>query len=328
MLVYRTKSIIVHMYIDFKLADTVVMVPPDTFGFNAETASTNQFYSDYLSSNNIQSEAHREFDAMVAKLMQNNIKTIILPGKKLVKVPDAVFPNNWFTTHPDGTLAIYPMKDQTRQMEKQPQELQETLRRNKFKINRVLDFSKYEKEGKALEATGSMVIYHRRNYVFAVESARTDKAVLDICCALLGYTPVFFHATHQNKPIYHTNVMMNIGDGFVVICSEAIVDSERDVVLKKLKEFNLEIIEISLNQLIAYCANILHLRTKDNKKKIIMSDTAFQSFTNDQKNSLSKYGDFVVVDVKTIENVGGGSARCMMAEIFLPRSNVTDISLT
>lgn len=307
------------MDIDFKLADTVVMVPPDSFGFNAETASTNQFYLNNSSSNNIQTEANREFNAMVEKLMQNNIKTIVLPGKKLATVPDAVFPNNWFTTHSDGTLVIYPMKDQSRQREKQPQELQETLRRNKFEINRVLDFSYYEKEGKALEATGSMVIYHRRKYVFAVESARTDKKVLEECCAQLGYTPIFFHATHQNKPIYHTNVMMNIGDGFAVICSDVIGDSDRKSVLDRLKEFNLEIIEISINQLTAYCANILHLRAHDNKKKIIISDTAFQAFTNDQKNILSKYGEFVVVNVKTIENIGGGGARCMMAEIFLPR---------
>lgn len=299
------------------LTQTVVMVFPEYFGFNPQTAKSNSFQKDD-SNLDVHIQAQSEFNNMVHILKQKGVKVLVLPSRSDVITPDAIFPNNWFSHHQDGTLIIYPMLAENRRSERQVPELRQLLFQEGIPISRIIDLSPHEIEGRYLEGTGSLVLDRNRNVAFGMESPRTIKKEFDMWCKKMGYKGVLFRAYDKHGvPIYHTNVTMNIGDKFVIICLDSIRDNDmRNWVTDELERIGKVLIPITMKQMNEYCGNVLQLKTVANERIIVMSSTAHGAFTPLQLSKLETYGDIVSVDVRTIERIGGGSARCMMAEVF------------
>lgn len=307
------------------LTDTVFMVSPDQFGFNPETAVTNGFQTDLsqqgITDIEIRDAALEEFDQTANMLSKHDIDVVALPSRTDVMTPDAVFPNNWVSTHADGRLVLYPMLTPNRRKERQPEQLSAALiEHTGVSYPERFDMTSYEMEGRALEGTGSLVLDRGNNIAYAMESPRTDKEVFDAWCREMGFDGVFFHAYDKDSlPIYHTNVVMSVGDRFSVWCPESIKDAaERDQLQHSFDMTGKESVDISLDQLYNFCGNILQVRSVKGESKIVMSNTAYKSFEQGQKRQLEKYGEIVPVSIPTIETVGGGSARCMLAEVFRP----------
>ncbi len=302
-----------------QLTDTVVMISPDQFGFNPQTAASNNFQHKLdISTHEIQKRALQEFENMVALLRSKGINVLTLPSRKNVITPDAVYPNNWFSHHVGGVLIVYPMLAPNRRLERQIQELKKLLIDNKIPVSKLFDITSHESEGHILEGTGSMVLDRKNKVAFAMASVRTDKQEFDAWCRMMGYEGIFFHAIDSSKfPVYHTNIAMNMAQEFAVVCLESIPDEgERKTVEEKLKAFGKEIVKISVAQIHQYCGNVLQLVSKNGKPLIVMSKTAHDAFTKENREILSKYGELVVAEIPTLEQVGGGSARCMLAEVF------------
>lgn len=300
----------------------VLMISPDTFQYNVQTANTNSFQHLPVDESSLNSKVMEEFESMVATLKANDIQVITLASPKGKLTPDAVFPNNWFSTHPNvnGTtdIVLYPMLAESRRLERQLNELLHELKHHKVNVDNVIDLTQHENESKVLEGTGSLVLDRVNKIAYASLSLRTDKEVLQKFIDKMGYTSILFHS-HDSKgqPIYHTNVVMSIGTEFAVISAESIINpGEKEAVLSSLKKTGKEIINISAHQMTRMAANILEVRAKDGAIKIIMSQTAYDAFTPRQLQELEQYGDLVIVDIEHIEKIGGGSARCMLAEIF------------
>lgn len=305
-----------------QLTDTLLMVTPDNFGFNNQTASTNTFQNDLPlgSRESPRNKALSEFHGAVDLLRRSGIRVLICPSRTDIDTPDAVFPNNWISFHSEVkgiNTVLYPMLAPNRRDERQLIAVEQTLG-IKIDPSTVLDLTHHEKSGHFLEGTGSLIFDRKRKVVFAHESARTSFQVLDDFCDRTGYRPVKFHAQDEGgKPIYHTNVVMSIGDGLSVVCLEAIQNrQERSTVENTLDALELEIINITLDQLHAFCGNILEVQSGTGKNKIIMSITAYDAFTEAQRKQLMGYGELVPIYIPTIEKIGGGSARCMVAEVF------------
>lgn len=303
-----------------QLASTLLMISPDHFGFNEQTAATNPFQNKHGNDLEVKNNAQTEFENAVSVFRKNNLDIIVLSSPK-ERTPDAIFPNNWITTHEDGTMVIYPMHAENRRLERQVEQVQSSVKNKGFYVKQVIDLTLLEKEGQNLEGTGSLVLDRVHKVAFAMESLRTSEEALNIFCDKLNYRKVFFHGvSHGTSPAYHTNVFMTIGKGFSVVCLEAIENPEERLMVEgKLKLLDLEVITISIKQLYAYCANLLHVQTNDNKPLITLSQGALNAFNGDQRNTLEKYGNLISVDIPTIEKVGGGSVRCLLAEIFLPK---------
>lgn len=311
-----------------QLTSTIVMISPDQFSYNEQTATLgkNDFQHippDQLKARN---DALAEFGNMVDMLRSHDIEIVVLPSRTDAFTPDAVFPNNWFSHHAeensqDGILVIYPMLTPNRRAERQVENLRGALTTVGLSSPDIVDMSGDEERGHILEGTGSLVLDRKHKIAYALESVRTTKEEFDEWCSKMGYEGVFFHAvakTTTGNNLYHTNVEMSIGDGFAVLCSDAITtDQEREKVEGKLSEHG-ELIRISLDQMGKFCGNILQVKSKTGDPKIVMSENAYNAFTPDQRATLEKYGEIVAVAIPTIENVGGGSARCMMAEVFPP----------
>lgn len=303
-----------------QLTDTVVMISPDQFGFNPQTANTNVFqHKVNIKEKELQQKAQKEFNNMVSILKSEGINVNVLPSRTGVVTPDAVFPNNWFSSHPERKIILYPMLAPNRRAERQPEELKKILSTIGINNPHIIDLSSEENRGKILEGTGSLVLDRKNKVAFAMESPRTTKIIFDEWCKKIGYQGIFFHAYDKDSlPIYHTNVTMSLGEGFAVACLESIKNlSEKKILTEKLKENGRKLIPISLKQTYSFCGNILQLKSTKGDKKIVLSKTAFKSFTLKQINQLKEFGELVVVEIPTIEKVGGGSARCMLAEIFL-----------
>lgn len=301
------------------LANTVVMVSPDKFGFNPQTAGTNPFQHNIaLPPQKLRDRAMNEFRNMVAILEKEKIRTLILGSRIDVVTPDAVFPNNWFSHHRDGKLVVYPMFAENRRMERQPHNLKNLLNDAGIDHIKMIDMTKDELVNQFLEGTGSMVLDRKNRVAFAMESERTHRQEFNKWCRKMGYDGFFLHALDSDlKPIYHTNIVMSLGDRYAVVCLNAInSEKERYLLEKKLRQIKKEIIPITVEQMDRFCGNIIQLNSTDKKPKIIMSETAYGAFTPSQKATLKKYGKLVTVPIPTIETVGGGSARCMIAEIF------------
>lgn len=304
-----------------QLTDTLLMVSPDQFGFNDQTADTNAFQNSLSSdSGETLRKAMAEFNTAVGLLRSHGIKIAVCPSRTDANTPDAVFPNNWVSFHNElgGThIILYPMLAPNRRAERQLGNVCQAL---KLAIDpsAVLDLTHYETTDLFLEGTGSLIFDRRRKVVFAHESDRTSFPALDIFCDQTGYRPVKFHAYDKGgTPIYHTNIVMNIGEGFSVVCFEAIPDNlEYLAVRDELETLGLETIPITLDQLHSFCGNVLEAQSILSKRKIIMSTTAYGAFTEDQKRQLLSHGGIVPIDIPTIETIGGGSARCMLAEVF------------
>lgn len=302
---------------DSQLTDTVVMVRPDTFGFNPQTAATNEFqHVPDVSAASVRDKAQREFHAMAAVLRSHQVAVLTLPSPSGVVTPDAVFPNNWCSFHTGGKLVVYPMLAPNRRQEQQPASLKILLGDHGVVIKETIDLTIHEQEGKFLEGTGSLVLDRVNHVAYAVISPRTDASVVEAWAKKMGFTPVIFHAV-DHIPVYHTNVVMSVGEGFVVVCFDVIAnEKERLMIREKLTSTAHEVIALSVDQFHVFCGNILHLKTTDGKRIIVLSQTAHDAFTEDQKMKLQKFGELVPVSIPTIEQVGGGSARCMLAEVF------------
>lgn len=303
----------------------IVMIRPDHFGFNSETAGTNDWQKVPQDEMAARNNAILEFDTMVKLLREKGIDVAVIPSRLDVVTPDAVFPNNWFSVHATSNnsskVVVYPMLTPNRRAERQQDNLLAALKKLGVEQIEIVDLSHDEDAGNILEGTGSLVLDRKNQIAYALESQRTTKEEFDTWCREMQYEGVFFHAknTVTNNPIYHTNVAMAVGDGFAVICSEAIIsEKEREMVTNTLKQHG-ELIEINLSQMGKFAGNIIHLRSKNGDPKIVMSQSAFDAFTDAQKETLKKYGELVPVAIPTIEAVGGGSARCVIAEVFPPR---------
>ncbi len=297
----------------------ILMVRPSNFGFNEETAQNNAFQTkdESLSQQQISENARVEFDNFVEILRGHGVNVVVAEDSATPVKPDAVFPNNWVTMHDDGTMILYPMFAQARRLERDENIIQ--LIENQFVVKTKIHLEQYESVEKYLEGTGSMILDRANEIVYACLSVRTNIALLDELCDILHYKRVAFTAVDGNgQDIYHTNVMMALGESFVVICLETIRDEAERLNLIKLFELtNKEIIEISLAQMMLFAGNMLQVRNDEGDTFLVMSDQAYNSLNTAQINHIRRHTQFIFADIKTIETYGGGSARCMMAEIFL-----------
>jgi hypothetical protein len=297
--------------------NTVIMVSPDHFGFNPQTAGDNTFQRPLNQSElDIKRHAMDEWRGVVSLLESKGIIVIQMPTEQGEKKPDAVFPNNWFTHHEGGKLVFYPMRAANRRLERQPLALQAMLQTYQIPITDVLDLSYFENKGQALEGTGSLVLDRVHKVAFAIESPRANKEPFTEFCRQMGYEGIMFHAWADDKPIYHTNVIMSIGSKFA-IWTDGVVkdDSEKNKVLGRLQELGNNIIHVTPNQMAKFGANILELQGSHGPV-IIASETAVRSYSKDQLDDFAKYGELVPFHMPTIETIGGGSARCILAEVF------------
>lgn len=303
-------------------AKTVLMVEPIAFGYNSQTAENNYFQKEQKETD-IQEKALQEFNNFAAKLREKGINVITVKDTLNPHSPDSIFPNNWVSFHEDGTVALYPMFALNRRVERRP-EILERLKNEGFKINTVEDFSPFENEEKYLEGTGSMIFDHDYKIAYGSVSLRLDEELFRNFCAKFGFTPIVFHSYQnvgdQRLPIYHTNVMMCVAEQFVVICLDCIDDEmEREKVQEVIKSSDKELIEISEDQLQQFAGNMLQVQNEEGDKFLVMSETAYKSLTKEQVERIENYCGIIYADLNTIETNGGGSARCMLAEVFLPK---------
>lgn len=304
--------------------NTILMIEPVAFGFNEQTADNNYFQQkDDSQENIIQQNALKEFNGMVNLLKEKGINVIAIKDTLDPHTPDSIFPNNWISFHDDGRIAVYPMYAKNRRKERRADILIDLEKRGLL-IQDIVDYTESEKEGNYLEGTGSMILDRVNKVAYAALSERTEKNLFLRFCKDFGFTPVYFHAnqTIDNKrlPIYHTNVMMCIGDKYAVVCLDTIDDEkERQQVIDSFKKTNKEIVEISEAQMYQFSGNMLQVENAEGKRFLVMSRSAYNSLSEQQIKTLTGYNEIIAVDIPTIEKYGGGSARCMMAEIFLPR---------
>ena len=293
------------------------MIRPCQFDYNEETAVNNAFQAP-TSDTDIQSKALDEFNRMADLLESQDIDLLVVDDSPVPATPDAIFPNNWVSFHSNGTAILYPMFAPSRRRERKSGVLERV--REVFKIRHILNLSDYEKQDMFLEGTGSMVLDRVNHVAYACLSRRTNRKMLDEFCRKMSYKPVVFEASdHFGQPIYHTNVMMSVGDKFAVICMDSIrKEQEREMVRKELTKVQKEIIEIDERQMAGFAGNILQVRNRKGDRFIIMSSSAHAAFRPEQLAALSRHGKILHSDIPTIEINGGGSARCMIAEIFLP----------
>ncbi len=298
-------------------AQTVLMVRPAAFGFNSETAESNSFQRELkLSNEEILEQALIEFDGAVDLMRNHGIDVYVVEDSLIPTKPDAIFPNNWISFHENKTLVLYPMEALNRRCERR---LEVVLQlQQKFNFTNVIDLSHFESQGKFLEGTGSVVFDHQSKVAFAVLSSRTNEDVLKELCQRIGYKPFVFRAFDSNgHPVYHTNVVMCMGDDFVVICLKAIADEEsRADLLKEFAQLGKKVLEISLEQMNRFAGNMLLLKDRHGGNKLVLSETAFQSLAEAQVSFLKSRAELIRFQIPTVEFIGGGSARCMLAEVF------------
>jgi hypothetical protein len=302
------------------LASTILMVRPAAFGFNEETASNNYFQSNPgLAKEELQQKALAEFDRMVLKLRENDIDVVVIEDSREPFKPDAIFPNNWLSTSPDGKLFVYPMYAPSRRTEKRDDILEQLAK--EFEVKDVQDWSEFETEGRFLEGTGSMVMDHDNKLIYAAISERTNISVLEKFSATNGYQAIVFLATdRQGRPVYHTNVVMALGERFCVLCEEAIDEEWELIAVRQLLESTVHtIIPITREQMHHFAGNMLEVKSRKGENVLVLSQTAFNSLRKEQKEMLEAYAGLLPIEVPTIEQVEGGSVRCMMAELFIKR---------
>ena len=298
------------------------MIRPINFGFNDETSKDNH-YQKKINKKNIAQLAVQEFENLVWHLKQSDIDVHVYHDDNKYKTPDSVFPNNWISTHQNGDVVLYPMLAMSRRMERRP-EILDFLKYQGFIINNVIDYSPAEKDFRFLEGTGSMTLDRKNKIAYCSISERSNKELFMKFCKDFKYTPVSFHSfqnvAKKRLPIYHTNVMMCLAEYYCIICLECIDDIEEiDNIINFLENSGKELIEISENQVEKFAGNMLELINNKGESILVMSKSAENSLNENQKNIITKYSTIVSSDINTIEVCGGGSARCMIAEIFLPK---------
>lgn len=328
-----------------QVASSVILIRPTGFGYDPQTAASNTFQQ-RITEPDVKRRAAEEFDGLLEALRIWGIHfTVLDPLDR--NAPNGVFPNNWFSTHADGTVLLYPMLTPSRRAERDP-DLEKVLQREGFKPRQTLDFSGWEHRGLILEGTGSLVLDRVHKKAFACLSERTTERAVNAWCEQMGYTPITFVATEDGRipdgggvrgiPVYHTNVVMSIGERFAVVCFDAMpFPAERQEVLEELQKSGKEVIAIGIEQMQHFLGNMLQLTSSvllprhsslslregrgeaGGMSYIFLSETAFNQLKPEQRIALQKHGQLVPVPIPTIETVGGGSVRCMLAENFLPR---------
>jgi len=301
---------------------TILMIEPVLFGFNDQTAVNNYFQQrDSLSGAEIQNRALAEFNRMVEKLSTKGMTVIIVKDTPLPHTPDSIFPNNWISFHPDNRVVLYPMYAENRRAERR-NDILPLLAEKGFKISGTADYTAFEKQNRFLEGTGSMVFDHTNKIAYMALSERSDKEVFLHFCKNFDFTPVCFLANQtvkgERRPIYHTNVMMCIADRYAVICLDAIDDEkERQSVTDSLTKDRKDIVEITEEQMHHFAGNMLQVENREGARFLVLSQSAYDSLTGVQIKRLTAYNEMIPIAVPTIEKYGGGSVRCMMAEVFL-----------
>lgn len=304
-------------------AHHVLMVRPARFAGNAQTAASNRFQR--LGADSTSLEAHvgavAEFDGLVGALRHNGVRVVVVDDTPHPATPDAVFPNNWVSFHADGTAVLYPMLAPNRRLERRRDILETLVDEHGFRLDEVVDLTHGEREGRFLEGTGSLVLDRRNRIAYACLSPRTDPAMLAEFGQRLGYEPVSFAAVDPaGLPVYHTNVMLSVGDRFAAVCTESIVEVDRGRVLGTLRSTGHEVVELTMAQMGSFAGNLLELKGEEEKPLVVLSAAGLASLDGGQLDAFQRLGlACVAAPLGTIERLGGGSARCMIAEIHLPR---------
>ena len=305
--------------------NTILMVRPINFRKNEQTAVNNFFQEDIdLQNTEINKKAQEEFDGFVFKLKSFGVNVIVVSDTEESDTPDSIFPNNWISFHADGTVGLYPMFAENRRLERRDDILTE-LEKSEFIIENIVDYTSAEDEGLFLEGTGSIILDRVNNKAYCALSDRADENLFIEFCEDFEYTPIVFVANQTVKGdravIYHTNVMMCVAETFAVICLDSIDDkSEKKNVLKHLKEDGKQVIDITEAQMHSFAGNMLQVRGEKDEKFLVMSTAAYESLTQSQLAKINNHCKIISSSLETIETCGGGSARCMMAEVFLPKS--------
>ena len=300
------------------------MIRPIAFELNEQTALDNHYQHEVegLSDSRAQSLALQEFDDFVDKLRNTGVNVIVVNDTPESKTPDSIFPNNWISMHGNGAVVLYPMYAPNRRKERRT-DILDILKDNEFRVDKVIDLSPAENEGRILEGTGSLVLDHENSIAYACLSHRTNEDELANWAKLTNYSVVSFHALQDVDgvlwPIYHTNVMMSVGQELAVVCADSIKDeTERKLVLESLTKTGKEIVLITETQKSSFAGNMLQVVNKQGQHIMVMSTQAYESLTQEQIATIEKTNQILHSSLQTIETLGGGSARCMMAEVFLP----------
>lgn len=304
-----------------QITSKVLMIKPVKFYYNAQTA-VNNAYQKNLEENPelVEKKALDEFDALVNKMKNVGIEVDVIQDTSTLYTPDSIFPNNWFSSHQNNTLIIYPMFAENRRSERT--KFLPNLKKLFFNetIN-IIDLTAFEKESKFLEGTGALVLDRINKIAYCSLSPRANEDVLNEFCKLNNYKPLKFHSAQNfngvSTPIYHTNVMMGVTENFVVVCLESISNlKEKEALKNSILNSKKEIIDISLNQVLKFCGNVLELKNAHGECYTLMSKSAFEGFTKEQIDVIKKSSEIIYSDISTIETYGGGSVRCMIAELF------------
>ena len=303
---------------DSQASRSVLLVSPASFGFNPETAASNAFAN--AAGENAAVAVLREFDAVAQRLIGAGVEVLVLQDAPDPPKPDAIFPNNWVSFHADGTMVLYPMESPTRRREREPERLATLLRESGFDIRRTVDLSHHERHGRFLEGTGSLVLDRPGRRAFANLSPRTDPHVIADFDDRMDYATLLFDARDRSgRPIYHTNVLLSLGARFAVICAEAVAEEYRTVLIGEIEATGRTVIEVDFEQLRSFACNVIELESNRGDPVIAISAAARGSLRPDQLKRLESFGELLDVPIPTIERVGGGSIRCMIADIHLPR---------
>lgn len=308
-----------------QITNTILMIRPIQFRMNEQTA-VNNYYQKVLKDTlavTINAKAQKEFDTFVLKLKNEGVDVIVVNDTESPNTPDSIFPNNWISFHENGDVGLYPMFAENRRLERR-EDVLETLEDKGFIIENVVDYTEAEEFDVFLEGTGSMILDRENRKAYCAMSPRADEELFIEFCEDFEYTPVIFTANqtvnNQREAIYHTNVMMCVAKDFAIVCLSSIDDKkERKNLLKHLKENGKEVIDISEDQVTSFAGNMLQVIGKDKQQFLVMSSSAFNSLRKDQLQKIEKYNHIIHSSLETIEFCGGGSARCMMAEVFLPK---------
>ena len=301
-------------------ASAALLVRPAAFGFNPDAAQSNVFASKG-SGSDLQRDALVEFDRLACALDRAGVTVMVLEDTPDPRKPDAVFPNNWFTTHDDGTMVLYPMATMLRRLERRAADVRALFEQNGFAVSRTVDLTAHEKDGRFLEGTGSLLLDRPRSRAFASLGPRTDREAIADFDDRLGYSTFVFDARDPDgRPIYHTNVLLSLGTDFAVLCREAVEPEDLNGLVAELEASRRTIIDLSFGQLCRFGCNLLELRDARGDALLAMSVNALANLGPGQVQSLEKFGRIVAVEIPTIEAVGGGSVRCMIADVHLPRS--------
>ncbi|RVT75826.1 amidinotransferase [Flavobacterium sufflavum] len=308
-----------------QVTNSVLMIRPLAFRMNEQTTANNYFQKELsgMLPAAVNAKAQQEFDALVIQLQNVGINVVVVDDNPETDTPDSVFPNNWISFHDNGDVVLYPMFAENRRAERR-EDILDILEEKGFVIENVVDFTSAEEDGVFLEGTGSLVLDRSNSIAYCALSPRANEELFIEFCEDFDYAPVIFEAFHtvdgKQQLVYHTNVMMSVGEHFAIICADMITDKqERKMVLDNLRASGKEIILISEKQVEHFAGNVLELSGTDDKRYVVMSSAAVESLNAAQKNQLEKHASILSANLQTIETCGGGSARCMIAEIFLPR---------